>query len=262
MSAFIATTQLAVEPAAPGRAHIEIDPSWGSLIGVHGGLLAALAVRAAEQMRPDRRVRSSSTTFLRPTRVGPLDLITETVRDGRSLTTMAIELRQRDRAVAITRATLVDPGTNGESWDHAASPVVAPVAECVDLAPPPGVRHFEQAVARLDPTDMPFAHGEHARVAGHVRPLEAGPVDAAWLTMLLDWFPPTAFSRLDPPTGGVSVDYSVHVHRTLDWATPDDWFVGGFRSDLSTGGLAIEHGSIHSPDGHLLAESFHSRWTG
>ena len=52
--------------------------------------------------------------------------------------------------------------------------------------PPGGIRHFEHAVVRLDPASMPFSHQERARVAGHVRPVERRPVDAAGLARCLD----------------------------------------------------------------------------
>jgi acyl-CoA thioesterase len=61
----------------------------------------------------------------------------------------------------------------------------------------------------------------------------------------------------------VSVDYTVHIHRTpVDVVSDDDWLAVSLRSDISAGGLALEHGAIAAPDGTLLAESFHTRWTG
>jgi acyl-CoA thioesterase len=142
------------------------------------------------------------------------------------------------------------------------APDLPPLADCVPLEPPPGIRHFDQADARIDPAHVPFSGGAHARLAGHVRPLEPRPIDAAWLTMILDWFPPSPFSRhLDPAVGGVSVDFNAHLHRTLPFLGPEQWLVGDFAAEVSADGLALEHGKIFGPDGRLLAESFHTRWT-
>ncbi len=80
--------------------------------------------------------------------------------------------------------------------------------------------------------------------------------------MILDWFPPSPFTRVDPPTGGVSIDYTVHLHRTLPPLRAGEWLGGRFRADVSEGGIALEHGTILDPDGRILAESFHTRWTG
>ncbi|HEY4610175.1 MAG TPA: hypothetical protein VIH06_13255, partial [Ilumatobacteraceae bacterium] len=126
---------------------------------------------------------------------------------------------------------------------------------------PEGIGHFDHAVAVLDPRSMPFSHGPVARVAGYVQPRERGPIDAAWLGMALDWFPPAAFTRIDPPTGGISITYSMHVHHTLERLADGEWLGGEFHVDVSADGIALEKGRITDPAGRVLAESFHTRWT-
>ena len=73
------------------RFDAELDESWSSLLGVHGGYVTALAVRAAEATAPDRHVRTVATTFLRPTHPGPAELTVDVLRDGRSLTTVGVD---------------------------------------------------------------------------------------------------------------------------------------------------------------------------
>ncbi len=239
---------------------IQVDPSWSSLRGVHGGFLASLAVRATEPLVPDRQVRTVTTSFLRPAAPGATQVEVVPERIGRTLSTHVVTVSQAGREVATTRITTVAL-VDGLEWDDAPAGDVLPPEECLPVAPPEGVRHFEHATALLDPRHVPFSHGPLARVAGYVRPLEPRPIDAAWLTMILDWFPPTAFSRNDPPTGGVSVDYTVHLHRTLDRLDPELWLAGEFHADVSSGAMALEKGTLRAPDGRLLAESFHTRWT-
>ena len=96
-----------------------------------------------------------------------------------------------------------------------------------------------------------------------MRPREAQVVDAAWLAMILDWFPPSPFTRREQPVGGVSVDFTVHLHTGAVRAgrrrlarRPAS------RASAGADGLALERGRIHSPSGSVLAESFHTRWTG
>ncbi len=91
--------------------------------------------------------------------------------------------------------------------------------------------------------------------------VEARPIDAAWLAMVADWFPPCSFVVHEPPTGGVSVDYTVHIHRTLSGLAPDEWLAARFDAPVSNGGLALEHGVVVGPRGEALVESFHTRWT-
>ena len=87
--------------------------------------------------------------------------------------------------------------------------------------------------------------------------------DAAWLAMILDWFPPAAFTRALPPVGARSVDYAVHLHRPAPPTVSGEpsWLAGTFRADTAVDGLALEHGVIATPDGVVLAESFHTRIT-
>ena len=253
----------AVHRDSPGTYASTLDPSWQSLTGIHGGSMVAMAVRAVEDHEPERPVRTVTASFLRPGRPGAATLEVEQVRRGRSLTTLQVTLSQRDRALLVVRTTLVDP-RSGQRWENVDPSGVLPVDECVPLDPPAEaglVPHFDHATARLDPTYVPFSRSAEARVAGHVRPLETRPIDAPWLAMIVDWFPPAPFTRLDPPAGGVSIDLTVHLHRTRPPLLDDEWLEGSFRADASHGGLAVEHGRIADSDG-LLAESFHTRWTG
>lgn len=279
MTAFDRTTSPALDPGERLTGSIDLDPSWSSLHGMHGGYMAAFAVRFAEAHLADRHVRTVFTSFLRAGAVGPASLSLTTLRVGRGLTTHEVALSQGDRVVTRSRITATtSPAALGHArvgrgdWDDAVPPDLAPLERCVDIAPPPGLRHFDQAVAVLDPSAIPFSNGPRARVRGYVRPLEDRPIDAAWLTMMLDWFPPSPFSRYEAPIGGVSVDFAAHVHATLPRLPDGLWLIADFQADASSGDLALERGRIFAPPAGsrasrsrrtkpLLAESFHSRWT-
>jgi acyl-CoA thioesterase len=256
---FDRTTAIRRVSVEPLRYAAELDESWASLRGVHGGYCSALLVRAAEESFPDRAVRTVATSFLRPTAIGPAEIDVDVVRTGRSFTTVAAALRQEGRVALTSRITMLRPVVGAE-WTRAVASRPAAVAACSSFTPPPSIRHFEQAELLIDPETVPNGDAEDARIAGHVRPIEARPLDAAWLTMIGDWFPPSPFRRLLPPTGGVSIDYTVHVHRTLPW-TPDLWLEGVFDAGTSVDGIALEHGTLATPDGRPVAETFHTRWT-
>jgi len=253
---------LAVRPSnesEAGRFDVELDETWASLRGVHGGYMTALAVRAAELEAPGRAVRTIATTFLRPAEVGPAVLHVEQLRSGRSFSTVAVELSQQNRPITNTRITLLGE-TPGRNWSDSVLDRPAPRERCVPFTPPPSVRHFGQAELLLDPATIPVGDGSPARIAGYVRPLEVRPVDAAWLAVIGDYFPPSPFRRFDPPIGGVSIDYTVHIHELPD---PEvDWLEGVFTARTSVGGIALERGTLALPGGALVAETFHTRWTG
>ncbi len=257
---FDRTTALTVDRDDSHVVHAMLDGSWSSLRGIHGGYLAALAVRAAESQLRGRAVRSVTMSFLRPAAIGRAKLSTSAVREGRNISTLAVTIEQ-EGIIAVARVTAVSDGIEGTGWEQPRGLDLYPIEACVPLYPPDRVRHFEQADALLDPRGVPFSHGAEARLGGYVRPREERPIDAAWLAMILDWFPPCSFVMHDPPTGGVSVDFTVHLHRTLDRLAPEEWLTARFEAPVSHGGLALEHGIVLGPEGETLAESFHSRWT-
>lgn len=248
-------------PGPPGTYDGLVGERWASLRGVHGGMLAAMAVRAVEAEAPGRAVRTVSTTFLRPGTVGPVELAVTIERSGRTVTTATVELTQVHRRVAIVRVTATAPVAS-DDWDTTEPLDLPPLTECVPFHPPAGVLHFEHAEALLDPADVPFSSSAVARVGGWVRPREPQVVDAAWLTMILDWFPPSPFTRHAMPIGGVSVDYTAHLHATPVTLGGGDWLGARFESHRGADGLALEHGRVQAPDGTVVAESFHTRWTG
>jgi acyl-CoA thioesterase len=258
--AFVGTTALQPDASVPGRFHADYDERWSSLRGVHGGYQTAIAVRAAEALAPGRTIRTVTASFLRPGRVGPAVLDVDVVRSTRTFTTAIVTVRQDERPVLTVRTTAID-AVVGHEWATPNRDRPAPFELAVPFTPPPEVPHFRQAELRLDPATIPRSDADDARVAGYVRPNEGRRLDAAWLVMAGDWFPPSPFRRVPIPVGGVSVDYTVHVHRTVTLG-PDEWLEAVFETPNSTAGLGLEHGSLATQDGVLVAETFHTRWTG
>ena len=256
---FDRATLLAPVPGRAGEFSVDLDPGWSSLVGVHGGYMCAIAVRAAEALAPDRTVRTLTTSFLRTGRVGPATLSVHEVRKGRSITTIVADLAQDDRLLITSRLTMLTD-RSGVEWSSPVPLDLPPPAECV-VMDGGRVSHFERVDGLLDPRSLPFSGGDRAVVRGYLRPLEGRAIDSSWLAMATDWFPPPAFVRLEPPTGGVSIDLTTHIHRPHVALGDDDWLTGAFEIKTSGGGLAVEHGRIAMRDGTLVAESFQTRLT-
>jgi acyl-CoA thioesterase len=258
LSDFDRTTTV-VPTDRPGEVEVDLDPGWSSLVGVHGGYLCALAVRGAEALAPDRTVRTITTSFLRSAEVGPATLTVRELRRGRSMSTMVTELHQGERLLLTSRLTLLTP-REGVEWSSPVRLALPAPEQCVRMEPG-RVSHFQRVDGLLDPDCLPFSGRERAMVRGYLRPLEDRRVDSAWLAMATDWFPPPAFVRLEPPTGGVSVDLTTHIHRPNLTLGRDEWLLGSFQVDDSAQGLAVEHGIIAAHDGTVIAESFQTRLT-
>jgi acyl-CoA thioesterase len=71
---FDTTTSLTHDPTQPGQFTAYLAPAWSSLVGMHGGYLTALAIKAAEAVVGDRPIRTVTTSFLRPADAGPNQL--------------------------------------------------------------------------------------------------------------------------------------------------------------------------------------------
>lgn len=256
---FDRTTALEPISGQPGSFSLDLDAGWSSLVGIHGGYMCALAVRGAEAIVEDRIVRTATTSFLRTGAVGPAVLSVSEVRRGRSMSTVVVDLEQDGRSLVSSRLTALVPRT-GVEWSAPSKPDLAPVERCVPMEAD-RVSHFDRVDALLDPVSLPFSCGDRAMVQGYLRPLEGRRVDSAWLAMATDWFPPPAFVRLEPPTGGVSVDLTTHIHQPDVRLGDDDWLCARFEIRTSTNGLAVEHGLITTDDGTPVAESLQTRLT-
>jgi len=258
-SDFARTTTLAPIERRPGSFAVQLDPGWSSLVGVHGGYMCALAVRGAGALVGDRVVRTVTTSFLRTGSVGAAILSVREVRRGRSMSTVVAELVQDERTLLTSRMTALAPRT-GVEWNPPVALDLPPVEDCVPMEAG-RVAHFDRVDGLLDPACLPFSGGDRAMVQGYLRPLEDRRVDPAWLAMATDWFPPPAFVRLQPPTGGVSIDLTTHLHQPEPTLGADDWLLARFEIATSANGLAVEHGVITTGDGTPVAESFQTRLT-
>lgn len=244
----------------PGRFDLDLSEGWSSLVGVHGGHLVALAVEVVAAAGHRRPVRTVATSFLRSARPGPAEAEIRVVREGGLVTICEVAMSQRGGPLLVSRLTLMDPG-EGPSWDTTASIELPPPEACVPRDPERALpRHFDRAEARFDPANPPLEN-DRARVRGYIRPWPGEAVDAAWLTMATDWFPPPAFSVAEPPVGGISVDLFTHLHRCDIDLAADEWLVGDFGIDVSAHGMAVEHGRLLTQRGAMVAESFQTRLT-
>ena len=163
---FDRTTAARPLAARPGEFLVDLDAGWSSLVGVHGGYMCALAVRAAESMAPGREMRTMSASFLRTGQVGPATLTVREVRQGRTITTMVAELVQDDKVLIVSRLTLMG-ARSGVEWREQWPLELPPPRDCVPFVPPAHVVSFGRFELRFDPQRMPFA-GDRAHIGGYV----------------------------------------------------------------------------------------------
>jgi len=255
----------AVVRVGEGRWRGELGERWLSLVGIHGGYTAAVASRAVAEAidDPARPLRTLSAQFLRSPRPGPVEVDVVIERRGRTMVFASARVHQHDRTLVLVRTTSAGAAA-GLVYDDAVRDRPRPAA------PPAGaerfgidspVRHFHQVEVVMDPDVVPFSGQGNARLAAWLRPLDGGPVDAAWLVMASDVLPPASFARTAGPTRAATLDYTVHlpVADPAAHVGPGDHVFLDCRSPLAADGMAVEDGVLWGPDGTVLAVSRQTR---
>ena len=143
LTVFDATTSLAPARSRADRFDVQLHSSWSSLVGIHGGYLAAIAIKAAQRVA-DRPIRTVTTTFLRPGSIGAATVDVEVVRRGRSITNLTVTLSQASKAVLISQVVAADV-LESTSWETVTPPDLPDFDDCIPLTPPDGIRHFDHA---------------------------------------------------------------------------------------------------------------------
>lgn len=255
----------AVERLADGRYGASLVPGWWVQRGPNGGYLAAILLRAiVDAVGDDERApRSFTVHYAAAPEAGDVEISTEIVRTGRSLTSCAARLEQGGRPLALAMAACSLPREGPEFCDLV-MPEARPVAELprreLHAEAPEFARRWDTRWAvGTEPFD---ADGNPARspeaVGGSwMRLEEPQPFDAPAMAALTDAHIPPVFVRTDEMLVVPTIDLTVHFRRRLpyDGVTADDYLLAVFRTSTATNGFMEEDGEVWAPDGTLLAQS-------
>jgi acyl-coenzyme A thioesterase PaaI-like protein len=262
------TEAIAVERVNDGRFQAHVDEEWTSLQGVHGGIVAALALTATEQVLqraevdPAATLRAATFGYVSGNAVGDLTIDVEIVRRGRTLVTTHARAVQQGKTTTIARFHHSSP-RGGPEFSDAPPPAVRP-AGTVRLHWGDRPAHLNNVETYLHPETALFAGTGRAEWIAWSRPLHSNSLDSAWLTMFGDYFPPAVFTRVTEPQRAVTVEYAIQIHSgTGSWTLGDDEFLAArMHTFHSREGFAVEDGWIHLPDGTLLATVRQTRLAG
>jgi acyl-CoA thioesterase len=256
-------TATAVAPVGEACWRAELSPRWSSLVGVHGGYVAATASRAIGEAVGDveRPLRTLSAQFLRSPKPGAVEIEVSVERRARRLVFASARVAQGDQTMVLVRST--SGGGAGLTYDDhrpcprpATPPDGSTRFETHGLAP-----HFDEVEVVMDPDVVPFSGHGNAWLAAWLRPLRDEPLDAAWLIAACDVLPPASFARTTGPTRAATLDYTVHLAvANPAVSTPAGSYVYlDCRSPLAADGIALENGALWGPDGTVLAISRQTR---
>jgi acyl-CoA thioesterase len=252
-----------------GRYRADLPEAWSGPFALYGGLLAALALRAAARASDLERPASCAVHYLAPVQPGPAELEVASLSRTRRLESLRVGLTQNG---VTALAALVLLGSAGEGFEHDRVPLPA--------APPPEALQDRALRWRADGRSELRVWSALEGRFSEERPLSgSGPVrdhvDSWWRTARPEGVPDAigdalrALAVLDgafhdalfAAQGGSgdfgaypyrmpSADLLVHFHR----AAPDsEWLFCRARSELAEAGIVSGDARLWSREGRLLA---------
>jgi acyl-CoA thioesterase len=261
-------TDTGVQRVDGGRYRARMDPSWWIVNGPNGGYVAAVVLRAivAEVDDPSRRPRSVTLQYLRAPVEGPVEVLVEVERSGRTVTNVSARMVQGGRTVVLALAALAVDRDAPVSFDEGpglptmpdGSPVPMPEqVPLIDVDADRDVPMRQHWELRWVLGDRPFhpdpGRERRARSGGWLRPAEPEPIDEIVLVAMADAWVPPVFSRVDTPMAVPTIDLTVHFRGRP--ADPFDPLLVVFDSPLAQDGYMVEHGRVLDRTGRLIAES-------
>ena len=277
------TDATAVTPIGPDRWSAEIPPDWNVPVGIHGGVLMATTLRAAQARfdDPTMPLRTAHGSFYARPASNRLEITTEEIRRGGTTAHVAADsVAAGTDAVALSTRSLFTRPRPGESHLDVAPPDVPPPLDCPDdgtgddespLSRPPLFGRFDvrRAAGTYPWADdwepgLPMRYARWTRF--HAAPtLADGSFDALALLPLADLPGPAVWVHWSPEDDLrllVSLELTLHLLEPVT----DEWVLADFRArwlgdgytltecDLWSGGRLVGH-SIQSmmlriaPDG-------------
>jgi acyl-CoA thioesterase II len=262
---------LELEPCGHDRFRVVSEP--GRFDRIFGGQTVAQALLAASATVTDKAPHSLHAYFVEAgVPEQPLDVEVERVREGRSMATRRVTVRQGERPLLIVMASFHANAANPELADpppDVPGPDQLPaLQDWVRDLPPEMLRHARSWVEQPPPLELRI--GEPPTFLGGV---PAGGTRSHWMrlprdvgddpllhTALLTYASDyllldmafRSYPERDPSTSftGFSVDHAIWFHRPVRF---DRWHLYSQETVSISGHRGLVRGAIHDPDGHLVA---------
>jgi acyl-CoA thioesterase len=254
---FVFDRATALEARGVGRFAGAITRDYWIVQGPNGGYLAAIALRGATLAltAANRSPRSMHLRYLAAPKAGEFELHAEPVREGATLTILAVSLRQAGRECLRASVCFSAP-LSTVTFQDIAPPAARPLDEALRMAAAiPMHARFDARIA----IGGAARTNARAETGGYLRFADARPIDELALAAFWDSWPPAAMFRGETGIqGGLpTVEASVYFRRQV----PYEGFRAGehvlvhTRSALARDGFVDEDADIWSLDGQLLVQS-------
>lgn len=261
-TAFGRTT--AVRPLGDGRYACSFDAAWSVPVGINGGILMAVLVRAIHaEVGPGRQLRSLTCQFMRPPKATEATVVVEVVRTGKRATNLRVTLEQDGRPMVIGLAICFTGGLREVATWSPGLPQVPPPAEVeiVSTLDPrmPSIADrliYRPCIGPAPYSGTALAPGQPARTGGWLDLTEPHPVETALLVFFLDAWWPAALGPIDTLSMNPTIDFTFHQRTELPpQGLPPQSLLLDVWTVASQEGLCDEDAAIYTADGTLLAQA-------
>jgi acyl-coenzyme A thioesterase PaaI-like protein len=250
---------IALTPLGGGRFGAELGTRFTVGAKAHGGLLMVLLARAglsrvdaeAPGTAPDPLAVAAD--YLRAPDPGPVELDTEVLKIGRTVSVVAVRMHQGGRpmlAATVTAGRLPDDGAR---WSDLPEMAAEPAADALD----PGAAGAAHGIAgacelRYDTPTFAFVRGERGApvLRGWVRPF-GEPTDVLFALLAGDIMAPTVFNL----GGRVGWAPTVQLTALLRARPAPGWLRIESRTTSVTGAWFDEDATVVDETGRLVCQA-------
>ena len=241
---------------------VDIPQGWLQGRTIYGGLTTGMMIHKATLAvnDPNKRLLSTSVTFVGPVKEAPVKITVEVLRQGKFVTTVEARIWQDDAVQSILLASFgLERSSSLDIQQQRLAPNYPPVEDLLILPfnalMPQCYQNFQLAWAE---GAYPCSGAEQPDFGGWFRFDEAqfnnDPMSAADLVTLLDIWPGGAFNVLKQPAPGSSLSWYITLLGPIAYQRLD-WFKYKVFTDHAENGYATEYAHIWDAENRLIAIS-------
>lgn len=242
----------AVTETEPGVFTGHIHERWTIMNVPNGGYVMALPLNAARAVSNHPDPFTATAHFLSPTSPGPVDVVTEVVKAGRSTTTVAARVAQEGRERLRLLVTLGDmTGRTGPTHSFRPPPALeGPFSTGRSMLPQEFAQNFKYRVPESVAGGAFGRPNGRPEVGGTIEFADGRPPDLLAMPVLADGFPPVAFN-LGHAAWTPTLELTVHFWNHPAPGPVTAWIETG----TVEGGLHDETADLWDSTGRLVARS-------
>jgi len=251
---------IAVREVDPARYRVDVDVAWTASGRAVGGLVEAqlFAGAAAAMAGSDKQPLSFTAHLLRAPELGSAEVEAEVLREGRTVTNLAVRMTQDGKLMATALVSFAI-GRPGPDLDEQPMPVTDPPSpdRMMDSHVPEFAYPYGHNIViqdRMGAAPFSASDGPMERV-GWVGFAQPRPIDAPGLLMFGDIGMMGWWVRLDREYTTATLDHTTHFRADLDAVDAEDMVLMWSRTRLVRNGYLDWDVVIWGPDGTVLCQS-------